>query len=337
MTMMRLLAAAILTLLAAFGGAAPSTAASAQTFVAGKACPAYQSIKKQTNPGDIRTVPGASYKFVTTNNTPASFDQIIVPGAVPPERWVAVSCGTLATGTPDAAPPPQPAPIAPPPPAPAKRADYVLALSWEPAFCEGVPRATECRRQTSGSYEATHFSLHGLWPQPRSAAYCNVAAADREADKAHDWDALPAVELSAATWAELRAVMPGTQSRLERHEWIEHGTCSGAGPDLYFHRAALFAGTVNNTAVADLFARNIGRRLDGAAIRQAFDTAFGKGAGDRVRIACDQDGSRRIITEITIGLRGDVLGSGGIGELIAAAPRTDPGCTGGIVDPAGLQ
>jgi ribonuclease T2 len=56
-----------------------------------------------------------------------------------------------------------------------------------------------------------------------------------------------------------------------------------------------------------------------------------------VRIACDQDGNRRLIGEITIGLRGDVLGTGGIGELIAAAPRTDPGCSGGIVDPAGLQ
>ena len=131
--------------------------------------------------------------------------------------------------------------------------------------------------------------------------------------------------------------MPGTQSRLERHEWIEHGTCSGASEETYFSRAALFAGTINNTAIADLFARNIGRRLEGAAIRQAFDTAFGKGAGDRVRIACDQDGNRRLISEITIGLRGDVLGTGGIGELIAAAPRTDPGCSGGIVDPAGLQ
>jgi hypothetical protein len=32
-----------------------------------------------------------------------------------------------------------------------------------------------------------------------------------------------------------------------------------------------------------------------------------------------------------------VVGNGGIGELIAAAGATDPGCTGGIVDPVGLQ
>jgi ribonuclease T2 len=331
---MRWAAVAILALFATCGSVAPSGAAPASMFISSKACPAYQSIKKRTNPGNIRTEPGTAYKFVADNKTPATYHQIIVLTADPPERWVAVNCGSVTTDTPDA---PAPTPVTTAPPSPAKRADYVLALSWEPAFCEGVPRAIECRRQKPTSYEATHFSLHGLWPQPRSAAYCNVSATDRAADKAHDWEALPAVDLSPATWADLKQIMPGTQSRLERHEWIEHGTCSGASEETYFSRAALFAGTINNTAIADLFARNIGRRLEGAAIRQAFDTAFGKGAGDRVRIACDQDGNRRLIGEITIGLRGDVLGTGGIGELIAAAPRTDPGCSGGIVDPAGLQ
>jgi ribonuclease T2 len=211
----------------------------------------------------------------------------------------------------------------------------VLAISWEPAFCEGKPGTAECRAERPSSYEATHFSLHGLWPQPRSAAYCNVAAADRDADKAHNWDALPAVNLSPSVRSDLEHVMPGTQSGLERHEWIEHGTCSGASQETYFSRAALFTETINNTAVAELFANNIGKRLDGTAIRAAFDTAFGAGAGDRVRIACSQDGDRRLISEITIGLRGDVIGTGGIGELIAASSPTDPGCNGGIVDPVG--
>ena len=37
----------------------------------------------------------------------------------------------------------------------------------------------------------------------------------------------------------------------------------------------------------------------------------------------------------SIGLRGDVMGTGSIGELIAASSPTDPGCNGGIVDQAG--
>jgi len=308
-------------------------------FVAKQACPALQSIKKQTNPGNIVLSPGKGYKLIGANNTPATYYWIAVPGADPNLRWVPVSCGTPAFDQPDVLPAPPSTDTTttiPTPPATGK-AEYVLAISWEPAFCEGLPDKTECGNETAASYEATHFSLHGLWPQPRSRAYCNVPAADQASDKAHAWDSLPVVSLTPSVKSALDQVMPGTQSLLERHEWIVHGTCSGASQDTYFARAALLADTINNTAVAKLFADNVGKRLDGATVRQAFDTAFGKGAGDRVRLACDDDGGRRLISEITIGLRGDVMGTGGIGEMIAASAATDPGCTGGIVDPVGSQ
>jgi ribonuclease T2 len=209
---------------------------------------------------------------------------------------------------------------------------YVLAISWEPAFCEGTGGKPECRSQSAGRPDASRFSLHGLWPDDQ---YCGVSSVDESADKNGDWDSLPRVNLSAATQADLDRAMPGTQSRLERHEWLKHGTCSGVSADTYFSRAVLFLDTINNSAVGTLFGSRIGNRLDGAAIRNAFDTAFGAGAGDRIRIACSQDGDRRLISEITVGLRGDVLGEGGIGELIAASRPTDPGCNGGIVDRVG--
>jgi ribonuclease T2 len=338
----RLLAAVCVGL--ALLGIAPAIAETklSGTFIAKQACAALQSIKKQTNPGNISLVPGASYKLLAGNTDQPTHYWIVVPTAQPDYRWVPVSCGTVTldqgTATP-AAPTPAPPPVTTATPAPPStgKAEYVLAISWEPAFCEGVSRATECRTQTAASYEATHFSLHGLWPQPRNVAYCNVSDTDRNADKAHRWSDLPPVDLSSQTHADLAEVMPGLQSGLERHEWIEHGTCSGASQETYFKRAALFTGTINNGSLPKLFADNIGKRLDGTAIRRAFETDYGTGAGDRIRIACDTDGNRRIITEITIGLRGDVMGTGGLGELIAASSRTDPGCNGGIVDPAGLQ
>jgi ribonuclease T2 len=314
--------------------------ASAQTkisgsFVAKQACPALQSIKKQTNPGNIMLAIGTTYKLVGGNKPDATYYWIVVPVAQPDFRWVPVSCGTATLDQADATPtPPTPRPA--PPPTTGK-AEYVLAISWEPAFCEGLPSKTECKRQTAASFEATHLVLHGLWPQPRSKAYCNVPAAAEASDKAHDWNALPPVDLTPANRAALDKAMPGTQSVLERHEWIVHGTCSGASQDTYFSRAVLFLETIDNSAVGTLFAQSVGKRLDNATVRNAFDTAFGAGAGDRIRLACDDDGGRRLITEITIGLRGDVLGTGGIGELIAASGKTDPGCTGGIVDPVGLQ
>ena len=48
---------------------------------------------------------------------------------------------------------------------------FVLALSWEPAFCETQPDVPECRSQTTGSLDARQFSLHGLWPPD---VYCDV-------------------------------------------------------------------------------------------------------------------------------------------------------------------
>ena len=56
-----------------------------------------------------------------------------------------------------------------------------------------------------------------------------------------------------------------------------------------------------------------------------------------VRIACDDDGKRRIISEITIGLWGSPGATPDFGKLIRAARPTDGGCIGGIVDPVGLQ
>jgi len=53
----------------------------------------------------------------------------------------------------------------------ASPAEYVLAVSWQPAFCETRPRLPECRSQTADRFDATNFTLHGLWPRPRSRAY----------------------------------------------------------------------------------------------------------------------------------------------------------------------
>lgn len=308
-------------------------------FIASKACPALQSIKKNTNPGNVTLTAGTSYKLLGGNKQPATYYWIVVPGVTPDYRWVPVDCGKVdATATASIANDRTTAPSgAIAGSGGSARADYVLALSWEPAFCEGLPDKAECRAETTQSYEATHLSLHGLWPQPRSKAYCGVAPAVVASDKAHDWAALPAVTLSTATKSDLDEVMPGTKSMLERHEWIVHGTCSGAGQDAYFHRASLFAGTIDNSAPDVLLASRIGKHVDASEIRAAFDTAFGKGAGDRIRVACERDGDRSLISEITIGMRGDVMGTGGIGELILAAPPTSPGCPGGIVDPVGLQ
>nr|WP_314258288.1 ribonuclease [uncultured Devosia sp.] len=217
------------------------------------------------------------------------------------------------------------------------RTQYVLAISWQPAFCETRPDRPECESQTEDRFDAGNFALHGLWPQPRSRDYCGVDAETVALDEQGDWDLLPEPDISAALRDELRVMMPGTQSALDRHEWITHGTCYDGDAEAYFGDSLDLLDAVNETVVRDLFAGNIGKRLTQEQIRAAFDEAFGQGAGDRVRLSCINDGNRRLIDELTIGLTGQPQGPDSFGRLILAARPTDGGCDGGMVDAVGLQ
>ncbi len=84
--------------------------------------------------------------------------------------------------------------------------------------------------------------------------------------------------------------MPGTQSALERHEWIKHGTCTKMSADDYFATAIHLMGDLNASAVRDLFAANVGKTLKADAIKAAFDKSFGAGASDRVKMSCRRVG-----------------------------------------------
>lgn len=214
---------------------------------------------------------------------------------------------------------------------------YVLALSWEPTFCESHGDVPECAEQNPSDVSATRLSLHGLWPQPGSNVYCNVAGAAIEADKYSRWEDLPQPKLSTATRSGLERVMPGTRSFLDRHEWIKHGTCYGTEAEAYFGDAVRLTDDVNGSAAGGFLSAMPGKLVSGQDIRAGFDAAFGPGAGKRVRIACERDGKRQLISEITISLRGDTGAGSGLSKLIDAASPTDPGCPGGVLDPAGLQ
>jgi ribonuclease T2 len=301
------------------------------SFVASKSCAAVQSIKKGTNPGDVLIESGKTYILLGKNKDAASHYWIEVPGAAPRQRWVGVECGS-ANGTVVSTPSQASVAVSDGKPF------YVLAMSWEPAFCEGLSGKVECKTQAATSFEASHLVLHGLWPQPRRKVFCNVDKALAAADDAHQWEALPEPELSAATKAALDQVMPGTQSLLERHEWVKHGSCyPGAKAETYFGDAMRLMTAINASAVQAFVAANVGKTIQSADLRARFDEAFGRGAGDRVRVACKPDGNRQLITEITLGLKGDISAGTPVAELIAASSPTDAGCPSGIIDPPGLQ
>ena len=310
-------------------------------FVAAKTCPAVASIKKGSNPGKVSVEVAKSYRLLGKNKNQATHYWIEVPGANPYQRWVALECGSVggatteaadtggaAINTPDGTVKPKPKPQGPKGGVPY----FVLALSWEPAICEVMKSKAECKNQTASSYEASHFSLHGLWPQPRRNVFCGVDRAKAALDDQHKWEQLPDPQLSAETKAALDKVMPGTQSVLERHQWIKHGTCyPGTNAETYFRDQIRLINDVNTSPVQAFMAANIGKTIQTADLRAKFDQAYGKGAGDRVRVTCSKSG---LFTELQIGLKGDISSGAKLSELIAASETTDAGCLSAFVDAA---
>lgn len=296
-------------------------------FTATQACPALQSVRKKTNPGSVVIEPGRSYRLVAQNRKKPTHYRIEIPGADPSERWVEAGCGMLDTAR-----------AGKPAKAPARGGSFVLAISWQPAFCEGNSRKRECRAQRPDGFDARNFTLHGLWPQPGTNIYCGVSEKDRRAATDGRWADLPRLALTPATQRAVEQGMPGSQSFLDRYEWVKHGTCyPQRDPETYYRDSIRLLEAINQSAVRELLARNIGREVTIREIRARFDEAFGAGAGERVRLACRDDGGRRLIAELTIGLKGDIAGGTPVRDLIAASGPTDPGCPGGVVDAVGLQ
>lgn len=305
-------------------------------FAATRDCPAFQSIGKQTNPGNVTIASGNTYPLVGKNKDIATHYLIEISGADPKQRWVSVDCGMLDSAADDQPEPEQSAQETQQSVQSGHR--FVLAISWQPSFCETRPSKPECESQTDDRFDATHFTLHGLWPQPRRRAYCGVDQQAISHDEAGYWSRLPEPAISAATRARLDVAMPGTRSYLHRHEWIKHGTCyPEADADDYFDDALLVLDAINNSPVRKLISSREGRRVTTPEIRSSFDQAFGQGAGLRVRVACTDDGNRRLISELTIGIVGTIDPGANVSALILGSGPTDAGCPGGIVDAVGLQ
>ena len=93
---------------------------------------------------------------------------------------------------------------------------YVMALSWSPSYCLTQP---DDREQCGG--KGYGFVLHGLWPQYEDGGGPERCSYRREPDR--------------ATVEKALAFMPSRG--LVRHEWREHGSCSGLEPPAYFEQA----------------------------------------------------------------------------------------------------
>lgn len=64
-------------------------------FVAGAECPAFQSFRRQTNPGGVALRLDERYRVLALNRPGGEQALVVVPQAQPERRWVALACGRL--------------------------------------------------------------------------------------------------------------------------------------------------------------------------------------------------------------------------------------------------
>ncbi len=303
-------------------------------YIAQEECPALESIRKGTNPGNVMLKKGMSYPLLAKNKPNPTYYMVKVEGAKPDQRWVPATGGKIIVDckvivhkklSPKGAPK-QPGDGEP---------EYLFAVSWQSAFCETHPTKAECESQTPKRYDATHLTLHGLWPQPRGTEYCGVSSKNIGLDKHHSWSQLPKVNMSEATFHSLLEVMPGVASYLQRHEWYKHGVCYGAPPDIYFGDAIHLVHQINESAVQQFFMDNIGKTVSSKDILAKFDEAFGKGASSKVKINCGKVYGKTMVVAMYLNLKGKIEADTKLADLLKNSAAAGKGCDTVYIDPVG--
>lgn len=275
-------------------------------LVAKVECAAYASKNKKTNPDRTYLNVGESYTIFEVNrpNEPG-WVRIRIGSANPEARWVSVHCGDVTLdkvggggNNPDD-------PILPPNAGcpikncnqPDQEDSFVLALSWQPAFCETHRNKPECAVDDPEAWQATHFTLHGLWPNKKSCGikygYCgSVCRAPRGGGPTWMCN-YPPLSLSENTKNALAVVMPSVtyKSCLDRHEWYKHGTCATPwSADEFYTVAVELTQQFNNAGSSAFMADNLGKSVASADFRQKVDQGLGEGASNKMTLNCDSKG-----------------------------------------------
>lgn len=177
----------------------------------------------------------------------------------------------------------------------------VLAMSWQPAFCESKGSKPECSLSqflSEDSYQAKNFTLHGLWPNKNacgtSYGFCGEVSVSK------NFCDYPEVNIATHTVEkELEIIMPSKAagSCLERHEWYKHGTCQSLDTSRYFDRALRLVKEFNQSKTADLVRKHIkNSKLKKSDLLKAIDSSFGSGASKHFIIVCQ----KKMLSEIQV-------------------------------------
>jgi len=294
------------------------------SFVASQACAAYVSKNKHSNPDHASLVVDHHYRLFEANKKHhPDWYRIKLETASPPLRWVKASCGRVSAVSrhPSGSGKDLAATVSNKPKLEgdschiAGRQDgYVLALSWQPAFCESHRAKPECRIKDKSSYQASHLTLHGLWPN-QSACGIRYEFCDARTRKRSSFCDYPVLPLSAASRRQLEKVMPSAAqgSCLQRYEWFKHGSCqSNLTTDAYFSLAVSLTQQFNDAGVSDFMSSHIGKTVTEAAFKAVVDNANGSGAHNTIKLSCNKG----MLTDVWVYLPASLKPDDSIDELM---------------------
>ncbi len=297
-------------MLAMFQIDAAASEAATGTFVASRSCDAYLSFRKGINPGTARTAPGAEYDIHEVNDKDRAWLRVEMRGINEPLRWVAAECGVVKGLQPTSA-----GLVGGTFPASggqcnvAGRQDsYVLAVSWQPGFCEHVKYdgiKPECDRMADGSLVVSNLTVHGLWPNLHQCGTKYGSCGDSDP------------ELSEDTISYISPWMPNFfyERVFGNYEWKKHGTCSGMNSDMYFRRAVDSVKLLNESAAGRYLTENIGGRIS----KQTFVTKLKAETGrDQAANAFTLLCSNKQLIEIRVRLPLDFKEGGSLNDLLGS-------------------
>jgi ribonuclease T2 len=206
---------------------------------------------------------------------------------------------------------------------------YVFAVGWQPAFCESKHDKPECQIADPKVYQATHFTLHGLWPNKTSCGanygFCGSVKASPKS-----FCEYPAITLSQTVHDKLTEVMPSVSSGscLERHEWFKHGTCQSGTTDQYYNQAVDFVHQFNEGGISKFMSEHIGQQVSLKEFLAVLNESLGKGASDHAKLGC-KNGS---LVDIYLNLPANLQPGASLNDLLPQAPKAvfDQSCKNGF-------
>lgn len=283
--------------------------AASGSFMASRSCEAYSSFAKRSNPGDVKISAGTRYTVREINKTEYDWLRVDVPAAQPPLRWVQKDCGTPQLE--DAAPRNSRAEAAGGAVCsmPNQQDSYVLAITWQPGFCEHAKyngKKPECDAMNAGTLPARSLSLHGLWPNKQE---CGTQYGSCSG---------PAFALSKETIDKIAPWMPNFyyERSFGAYEWNKHGKCQSLPPDEYFIKAASAVRVVNDSEVGKIVLGNAGTSIRVSDFFERVKARYGDQVASTITLVCTQ---HKYLQEIRVSLALDFATDRELPQLVAHA------------------